>query len=311
MFINMTKIKYLLFLLSLFLLSGCNFLTPKKPAALKINTVPQSTVFVDGKHMGTTPFESQDLEPGEITLKLVPEEQGSDSSIPFEGLVELTSGVITVVNHEFASEDLPAQGEILTMQPNNQSFPSLSVISRPDAAWVKLNGESQKFTPLVIDQVPEGEHQLVISSPGYVDRTINIKAQSGYRLIVDVQLAKENIDSNTGMEPGAEASESAEATESADSNEGDENDTEAGTTTPKPTSTDNSDEPEIPYVKINETPTGWLRVRSEPSLASDEVTKVDPGETFPLKDTQSGWYQIELDDGDLGWIAGQYAEKYE
>jgi len=54
-----------------------------------------------------------------------------------------------------------------------------------------------------------------------------------------------------------------------------------------------------------------VRVRKEPSTASDEVAKVNDGEQYPLLDSQSGWYQIEYAAGQTGWISGQYAEKFE
>jgi len=296
-----------------FLLSGCsllNFLNPKQPAALKVNTTPASTVFIDGKHAGTTPYLDEQLTPGEITLKLVPQE-ASEKAIPFESLIELTAGVVTVVNHQFATEDTTSASEILTLQPNNRSVASLSVVSQPDAAVVRLDGESKGFTPLVVDQLDAGDHQLLISSPGYQERTISIKAQTGYRLTVSAQLAKQ--DTPKIMEETDTTDQ--EATPSAD-----DTDTKSLSPTPtgkisptpsKTTSKTDTTAPEKPYVKINDTPTGWLRVRDEPSLNSEEIARVNPGETFSLKDEQSGWYQIELKDGKLGWIAGQYAEKYE
>jgi hypothetical protein len=297
-----------------FLLSGCsllNFLNPKQSAALKITTTPQATVFIDGKHSGTTPYLDEKLEPGEITLKLVPE-QASEQASPFEGLVELTGGVITVINHQFATDQNSANGELLTLQPNNRSIASLSVVSQPDGSSVRVDGEAKGFTPLVIDQIDPGDHQMLITSPGYLEKTINIKTEIGYRLTVSAQLGK------LTTPPATEKTTSdQEATKSAEKNN------ESAETKPTPSATSKNPTPtptkkaaieqktpEKPYVKINDTPTGWLRVRSEPSLSGEEVAKVNPGETYSLKDEQSGWYQIELKDGELGWIAGQYAEKY-
>lgn len=58
-------------------------------------------------------------------------------------------------------------------------------------------------------------------------------------------------------------------------------------------------------VMIEDTPTGWLRVRKTPS--GIEIAKVDPGESFALVDENTSWYQIELNDGSLGWISKEYA----
>lgn len=63
-------------------------------------------------------------------------------------------------------------------------------------------------------------------------------------------------------------------------------------------------------VEILETGTGWLRVRKEPSLAGEEIGKVDVGKRFTLIEEKDGWYHIKFDDKD-GWVSGQYAKKVE
>lgn len=58
------------------------------------------------------------------------------------------------------------------------------------------------------------------------------------------------------------------------------------------------------FVTIADTPTGFLRVRSGPR--GEELTKVEPGSTFPVVDSKDGWSQIVLDDGSLGWVSEEY-----
>ena len=61
-------------------------------------------------------------------------------------------------------------------------------------------------------------------------------------------------------------------------------------------------------IKITDTPTGWLNVRSEPSTASSVLLKVYPGEVYPLLEEKSGWYRINLGlPAEAGWISSQYA----
>ena len=64
-------------------------------------------------------------------------------------------------------------------------------------------------------------------------------------------------------------------------------------------------------LKIMETETGWLNVRSEPSLGSKILTKVNVGEEFEYTDKQDNWYKIILDDEDKmeGWVFGEYIEE--
>jgi uncharacterized protein YgiM (DUF1202 family) len=47
----------------------------------------------------------------------------------------------------------------------------------------------------------------------------------------------------------------------------------------------------------------------EPSTAASEAAKVNPGDRFLLLDEQSGWYQIEYEQDQEGWISSTYAEK--
>jgi len=66
-----------------------------------------------------------------------------------------------------------------------------------------------------------------------------------------------------------------------------------------------------PYVLIKETPTGWLRVRMEPSTTATEAAKVNPGEKYPLLEEKGGWYKIRYSGDKEGWISAQYATKFE
>jgi hypothetical protein len=56
---------------------------------------------------------------------------------------------------------------------------------------------------------------------------------------------------------------------------------------------------------INDTPTGWLRVRTSPR--GEEIGKVNPGETYPIISEKDGWYEIEISGENIGWVSGQYA----
>lgn len=65
----------------------------------------------------------------------------------------------------------------------------------------------------------------------------------------------------------------------------------------------------LQQVRILDTGTGYLNVRSEPdSSLTNVITTVAPGEILTYTVEQNGWYQITLPDGQTGWIAGQYAE---
>lgn len=60
-------------------------------------------------------------------------------------------------------------------------------------------------------------------------------------------------------------------------------------------------------ITINDTPTGFLRVRQSPW--GQEVAQVHPGDNFVPIEEKENWFQIELQDGVIGWIYGEYVTK--
>jgi N-acetylmuramoyl-L-alanine amidase len=60
-------------------------------------------------------------------------------------------------------------------------------------------------------------------------------------------------------------------------------------------------------ITINDTPTGFLRVRQNPWGL--EIAKVHPGDNFTPTEEKENWFQIVLQDGSTGWIYGEYVTK--
>ncbi|MFC1711144.1 PEGA domain-containing protein [Patescibacteria group bacterium] len=284
-------------------LSGCTLpFMKKKKAALQVFSNPQTTVFLDDNHVGKTPYFDETLKEGEYTLKLVPDSEGSDSLLTWQGIVKLYPGIMTVVSRNLAESEEKTSGYTLTLEPiTDKEKARISVISTPDGVVVNLDGEPKGFTPISIDDVMEGERVLTISAPGFKEETIKAKAVKGYKLMIDVQLAKD------GEEEKEE--EDKEATDSAELDE-DEEDVEIE----KDKEASPGAAMERPYVEIKETPTDWLKVRSEPSTAEGDdtvITKIYPGEVYKfIEANDAGWYKIEYKKGEQGWISGKYAELY-
>lgn len=280
------------------LLGGCSLPSFQRASSgVFVETSPTATVFIDEQQMGTTPYENKKLKPGEITLRLVPQAAAGTTLASWEGKVRLTPGVQTVIRRAFGETLAASSGSVLTLDKLGGKTVAMSVVSTPDAAAVKLDGQSQGFTPLALESVSEGEHQLLLSAPGYQDKLVSAKAVAGHRLIVSVQLAQLAQLAATAS-PTPEASGSPKA---------------SPTPSPKASVTPQASLPPKPYVLILDTPTGWLRVRTDSSITATEAAKVNPGQAFPYKDVSSdnNWYQIEFKTGSLGWISAQYAKKVE
>ena len=297
-------------LTTVLLLSGCTIFPSRKKAALNVTTTPKATIFLDGEHLGQTPYYNEKLKSGEYVLKIVPESSGQ-ALTPWEGRVNLSPGILTVVNRELGLTQELSSGEILSFEPlADKKAASISIVTTPDGAVVNLDGEPRGFAPLSIDNISEGEHILVVNSPGYQEKSIKAKTVKGNKLIASIQLARIATDTASSGESEATPSASPKASPQA---------SPTTKTSPSPSvkaSPKASPTTDLarPYVQIDSPDVGWVNVRSEPSTAKGDetiLTKVDHGQQFPLLSEQSGWYQIEYETGKKGWISGKYAEKFE
>ncbi|AKM79804.1 MAG: PEGA domain protein [Candidatus Beckwithbacteria bacterium GW2011_GWB1_47_15] len=287
-----------------------SLLSSRKKAALSVEASPKATVFLDGEHLGQTPYYNEKLKPGEYVLKIVPESSGQALTV-WEGRVNLTPGILTVVKRELGLTEEESSGEILSFEAlADKNATSIAVVTTPDGAVVNLDGEPRGFAPLSIDSVSEGDHVLVVSSPGYRERSIKAKTVKGYKLIASVQLAREG-DTVSGAEDDQEATPSAQVSPSPSPKASPSPKT---TASPKASPTSGAGDPDLPYVVIDNEADGYVNCRSEPSTGGGDETIVaalDHGDKFPLLDEQSGWYQVEYESGKSCWITGKYAEKYE
>lgn len=272
-----------------------------KPArgALSVSTTPKATVFLDGSQVGTTPFLDDKIEVGEHLVKLVPESSG-ENLVAWEGKVKLSPNILTVINRTFGLTDADGAGETLWLEKiGTKDKSALAVVSIPDQAVVKVDGEPKGFSPVLVEDLNPGSYQIVIASPGYEERLITAKTVAGYKLIINAQLARK-IDGIEESTPSAEAVEVSPTPSLKTS--------PSPKATPKPTVA----APEKPYVRIKETPTGWLRVRLGPSASATEAAKLDTGETRPyLNEKENGWYKIEYETSKEGWVSSVYADLVE
>jgi hypothetical protein len=137
------------------------------------------------------------------------------------------------------------------------------------------------FAPYKTSTISPADHQITVRSTGYVDRVMTVRTYVGYRLTVFAKLAR--------GEPG-------------------------------PDGASTKIEPPKVYVQILDTPTGFLRVRTQAGTAGEEIAEVKPGSKYPYlsEDSSLGWYEIQyeepkpgLPDGIKGWVSSQYSKKVE
>jgi uncharacterized protein YgiM (DUF1202 family) len=242
-------------------------------AGLLVESVPAAIVFIDGEQVGRTPYEVT-RKPGEIVIKLIPQSL-DEVLVPFETKVTLASGIKTIIKREFGDSEEASSGEILSFEKIGGNSSGLAIVSVPNAAQVFIDGASRGFAPYKTSSITPGEHKIVVSAPGYSERALSIKTVEGFKLTVVVKLAPN----------GEEILEEEEEIE----------------------------EPKQVEVEILSTSTGFLRVRSEPSILGEEIGRVEPGERYPYldEDEDTDWLKIEYEEGKEGWVSGQYAKKIE
>lgn len=162
------------------ILAGCSFIGTTKPAALQVTSTPEASVFLDGKHLGKTPFFSDQLKAGEYTIKV------AASQASYVDRITLIEGTLTVLNRELNNNFLAQSGETLWLVPSKKG---LLVVSMPPEADLTIDGALVGKTPRHLDDIGEGEHKVGLTQNGYVEREFSIKTSKKYQLVADVTLA--------------------------------------------------------------------------------------------------------------------------
>jgi hypothetical protein len=270
-----------------------------KQGELRVDSQPVATVFLDNKNIGRTPYKDK-IDAGEYTIKLVPESATAQLT-GWQGKVVVGQNLLTFVNANLSESELTTAIDVVWLEKISSKLSELSITTNPDGATVLVDDVSRGVTPLSMSDITAGDHTVSITSVGFLARSLKIKTTQGYRLIANLKLAL------SGASPVPEASPSTVPSPSG-----------KGTPTPKLTpaksatsSASKTADPAKPFVVIKDTPTGYLRVRLEPSTGATEAGRVNPGEKYTIMDSKNGWYQITFDGTNAGWVSGQYTDKVE
>jgi len=293
--------KLALLLVVPFILSSCS-LKKEGPSALQVSSTPKTTIFLDGKEIGKTPYYDEKIKAGEYTIKLVPD---NSQYVTWESKIKLNSEVLTVINRDLGLTEETSAGEILNLEKISVNDTSdVSIVTTPNLANVKFDNQDQGQSPVLVKNTTPSEHEISVSLPGYIDKNIKIKTVARYKLNASIQLASITANMPDLKTEGATSSAKPSSSPSAT------NSTSSATAAPKATPKASEGPVTDPNkVLILDTPTGWLRVRVEPSLSATESGKVNPGEKYPYISEQTSWVKIEYQTGKVGWVSSQYVKK--
>lgn len=211
-----------------------------------------------------------------LILRLVPE-GSTENLIPFETSIKLTPGTETVIKRNFATTEDESSGYIISFEKTGEQTASLAAISNPNSVQVQIDGVSRGVTPYSVSTIAPAMHTITIKSGGYKDCSVMVNTIVGYKLVFYAKLGKGENPDNVSVQKIPE---------------------------------------EIKMVKILETPTGLLRVRSLPGTAGEEIAQISSGDNYPYIDTDvaTGWIGIQyktpvagLPSGVVGWVSPEYA----
>lgn len=247
--------------------------------ALQVTATPKSKVFLNGNLVGTTPLckcENLDMLPvGEYRIKL--ESEGKQYPA-YEDNIVIVESVLTVVDRIFG-EGATSEGNVITLKPlDDKKINQLFVLSFPAAAQVFVDKNTSGNTPLLIKEMTESDHEILLKKDGYKERVIRIRAVKGYQLYIIAYLG---IDTTVPI---------------------------ALPTTSQITATPSA-MPVAASVIVLDTPTGYLNVREENSSTSKKIGTVNPGDSLEMLEEQEDWFKVKLTDGTIGWISSLYAQK--
>ncbi len=134
---------------------------------LTVNAIPWANVYINGKPYGTTPKTIEELKAGTHTIRL------ENPNFPaWDTKVRISKGETTKVSHKFGG------------------FGKVIINASP---WgnVYLDGTSKGQTPLTIEKVSAGKHQIKVVREGFVEFSKTIEINEGAAEQLSVSLKKE------------------------------------------------------------------------------------------------------------------------
>lgn len=253
----------------------------KKEGRLQVESKPSAAVFLDNVMKGNTPYTNSHKQ-GEYMLKIVPDGVATQAA-SWQKKISIFSGSLTYVDVQLESTDIGSWADVywLTRLGAFDKSSGLVVETEPSGALVYIDNDEKGVSPLTLENVTQGNHELSVFMPGFSRRSKKINISPGFQLHAFVKLA---------LDPSQKSKYTIEES------------------TQLATAAASIKEP-VNTVQILDTPTGWLRVREEPTLSGSESARVNPGQRFELLEEQTGWFKIRIDGLNEGWISSEYAKK--
>lgn len=155
----------------------------EQKSGLRVDANKTAEVILDNKSLGNTPFQKEDLVPGEHSVKLQ-----SDSG-SWSGFITLTAGTLSVINRELSEVTASSSGEEITLDKGS----GVRVVSNPTGANLEIDSKLVGQTPISLASVGSGEHLFTLSHQNFLSRSVRAVLASGFNLSLSVDLASSEI----------------------------------------------------------------------------------------------------------------------
>ncbi len=247
-----------------------------------ITEPPQAKVFLDGAEIGTSPFLKGNVSEGDYELKVTLPGYETQTT-----RINIKKGYVLNASTKLFPMPIPQPVSALTSAGN---FYDLStdndVVASDTQSWVKAIIYWNKTRGINVDNV--GDNKGLIFD-FYLDYKGNMFNADGNPVTTTADMAAlKNYKKGAYLGKKADGGLSSQAKDALTTLLG-----SAAAIGGK-------------QATIKATPTGWLRVRDNPTLSGVEVTRVDTGGSYLVEEEKTGWVKIKISDTVEGWVSSDY-----
>lgn len=264
--------------------AGQNFWFEKDKTDAVLNVISEpngADVYIDGTKVGNTPYSSNDLTVGDYDLRV--EANGYEAQ---SARIEITKN--HKLNASFSLFPVPVPSSISLLEDSDKLYDVFSdstVVTSNTNDWVEAIIYWNETRGLNVSNVGLNKDPFF---DFYLDYNGNVYTANGNKVAVDG--ASFVADAEKGaylrrLQDGPGLTESAKNTFVALGQSAGSGDRMA---------------------TILETGLGWLRVRDNPSLEGEEITRVDVGQEYVVLEEQGEWVKLQVSDEVEGWVSGTY-----
>jgi hypothetical protein len=164
-----------------------NFTRMKGMAGLVVSPIHgRQDVYLNGEMVGTTPFESKKIKPGNNKVTLKEGERQYETTINFlsnEGKYFHTIGVF----RDLGTSDVFSGGQDIWFEKDD-SGSTIKIISDPPNALISVDKTELGKTPYASGSLAEGSYDIKISLDGYETQNPKVNIKKGYTLNINARL---------------------------------------------------------------------------------------------------------------------------